>query len=99
MEQDGELASDCHHSLILGLLASSFSQMKSPSTKRGAFACSRRIWLAHSISRLPSIGKAIDSAIREIVLTGALGKLEKLRSQSSPDLISKGVPGCDLGAR
>jgi DNA polymerase (family 10) len=34
------------------------------------------------------IGKAIESAIREIVLTGRLGKLEKLRSESSPELMS-----------
>lgn len=32
------------------------------------------------------IGKAISSAIREIVLTGTLGKLERLRSQASPEL-------------
>ena len=34
------------------------------------------------------IGRAIDSAIREIVLTGTLAKLEKLRSESSPELIT-----------
>src|SRR5947207_4976650 len=32
------------------------------------------------------IGEAISSAIREIVLTGTLGKLEKLRSQAGPEL-------------
>lgn len=32
------------------------------------------------------IGQAISGAIREIVLTGSLGKLEKLRSQSSPEI-------------
>ena len=32
------------------------------------------------------IGEAIASAIREIVLTGTLGKLEKLRSAASPEL-------------
>jgi DNA polymerase (family 10) len=32
------------------------------------------------------IGNAISSAIREIVLTGTLGKLEKLRIQASPEL-------------
>jgi DNA polymerase (family X) len=32
------------------------------------------------------IGQAIASAIREIVLTGTLGKLETLRSQASPEL-------------
>ena len=36
----------------------------------------------------PGIGEAISSAIREIVLTGTLGKLEKLRSQASPELAS-----------
>ncbi len=34
------------------------------------------------------IGDAINSTIREIVLTGTLGKLEKLRSQASPELVS-----------
>ena len=34
------------------------------------------------------IGRAIDSAIREIVLTGTLGRLEQLRSESSPELIT-----------
>jgi len=34
------------------------------------------------------IGEAIASAIREIVLTGRLGKLEKLRSAASPELAS-----------
>ena len=32
------------------------------------------------------IGEGIGSAIREMVLTGALGKLEKLRSQASPEI-------------
>src|SRR5580704_18047093 len=32
------------------------------------------------------IGEAISSAIREIVLTGTLDKLEKLRSEISPEL-------------
>jgi DNA polymerase (family 10) len=34
------------------------------------------------------IGEAISGAIREIVLTGSLGKLEKLRSQATPELAS-----------
>jgi len=34
------------------------------------------------------IGEAIAGAIREIVLTGTLGKLEKLRSAASPELAS-----------
>jgi DNA polymerase (family 10) len=34
------------------------------------------------------IGEAIASAIREIVLTGTLGKLEKMRSAASPELAS-----------
>jgi len=36
------------------------------------------------------IGEAISGAIQEIVRTGTLGKLEKLRSQSSPELASLG---------
>jgi DNA polymerase (family 10) len=38
------------------------------------------------LTAYPGIGRAIDSAIRAIVLTGTLAKLEKLRSESSPEL-------------
>jgi DNA polymerase (family X) len=38
------------------------------------------------LTSYPGIGQAIGSAIREIVLTGTLGKLEKLRSQASPEI-------------
>src|SRR3954471_14123878 len=40
------------------------------------------------LTRYSGIGEAIASAIREIVLTGALGKLEKLRAQATPALAS-----------
>lgn len=40
------------------------------------------------LTRFEGIGEAISSAIREIVLTGRLGKLEKLRSEASPALAS-----------
>src|SRR5579864_74936 len=40
------------------------------------------------LTRYAGIGEAIASAIREIVLTGTLGKLEKLRAQASPALAS-----------
>jgi DNA polymerase (family 10) len=40
------------------------------------------------LTAYPGIGRAIDSAIREIVLTGTLGRLEQLRSESSPELIT-----------
>src|SRR5437588_5069036 len=36
----------------------------------------------------PAIGKAIASAIRELVLSGTLSRLEKLRSEISPELAS-----------
>jgi len=36
------------------------------------------------LTRFAGIGEGISSAIREIVLTGTLGKLEKLRGQVSP---------------
>ncbi len=36
------------------------------------------------------IGEAISGAIQEIVRTGTLGKLEKLRSQAPPELASLG---------
>jgi DNA polymerase (family 10) len=39
------------------------------------------------LTAYPGIGEAISNAIREIVLTGSLGKLEKLRSEISPELI------------
>jgi hypothetical protein len=38
MEQDGELACDGHNSSVLGLLASSFSQMKPPSPEGRVFS-------------------------------------------------------------
>lgn len=38
------------------------------------------------LTRFSGIGDAIASAIGEIVRTGSLGKLEKLRSQASPEL-------------
>ncbi len=38
------------------------------------------------LTRFAGIGDAIGSAIRELVLTGTLGKLEQLRSQASPEL-------------
>jgi DNA polymerase (family 10) len=40
------------------------------------------------LTRFEGIGEAISSAIREIVLTGSLGKLDKLRSEASPALAS-----------
>jgi hypothetical protein len=40
------------------------------------------------LTEFAGIGAAISGAIREIVLTGTLGKLEKLRSQASPELAS-----------
>ena len=40
------------------------------------------------LTRYAGIGDAIASAIREIVLTGTLEKLEKLRTQASPELLS-----------
>jgi DNA polymerase (family 10) len=39
------------------------------------------------LTRFPGIGEAIGGAIREIVLTGTLGKLEKLRSEASPEVV------------
>jgi DNA polymerase (family X) len=38
------------------------------------------------LTQYAGIGDAIGSAIREIVLTGTLGKLEKLRSTASPEI-------------
>src|SRR3954468_4768641 len=38
------------------------------------------------LTQYAGIGDAIGSAIREIVLTGTLGKLEKLRSIVSPEI-------------
>jgi len=38
------------------------------------------------LTEYAGIGAAISSAIREIVLTGTLAKLEKLQSEASPEL-------------
>src|ERR1700730_11116746 len=38
------------------------------------------------LTEYAGIGKAISSAIREIVLSGNLGQLEKLRSEATPEL-------------
>jgi DNA polymerase (family 10) len=43
---------------------------------------------AADLTRFAGIGDAIASAIREIVLTGTLGKLEALKAQTSPALAS-----------
>jgi DNA polymerase (family 10) len=40
------------------------------------------------LTRYAGIGEAIASAIREIVLSGSLGKLEKLRAEASPGVAS-----------
>ena len=40
------------------------------------------------LTRYAGIGDAIARAIREIVLTGSLGKLDKLRAEASPELLS-----------
>jgi len=52
MEQDGQLASNGNHGLVLGLFTAAFSQMKTSSRSDESFPCGRRIWFAHSISRL-----------------------------------------------
>src|ERR1700710_1952312 len=39
------------------------------------------------LTAIAGIGKAINSAVREIVSTGSLGRLKQLLSQSSSDLI------------
>jgi DNA polymerase (family 10) len=47
--------------------------------------------LVHSdadLTEYSGIGNAISSAIREIVLSGSLGQLEKLRSQAAPEVAS-----------
>jgi len=38
------------------------------------------------LTRVPGVGEGIAAAIREIVLTGTLGKLDKLRGQAPPAL-------------
>jgi DNA polymerase (family X) len=38
------------------------------------------------LTTFPGIGNAIAACIREIVLTGTLGKLEKLRAAASPEV-------------
>jgi len=54
----------------------------------GTFAESLDEMVRHGgdLTRFPGIGEGIAAAIREIVLTGSLGKLDKLRGQASPAL-------------
>jgi DNA polymerase (family 10) len=40
------------------------------------------------LTRFAGIGSAIASAIREIVLTGSLSKLERMRSEAAPEVAS-----------
>jgi DNA polymerase (family 10) len=48
------------------------------------------------LTRYAAIGQAIASAIREIVLTGTLGKLESLRAEAGPELAElSGYPRLD----
>jgi DNA polymerase (family 10) len=48
------------------------------------------------LTRFAGIGEAIASAIRDIVTTGTLGKLEKLRARVTPAVASiKGHPRLD----
>ena len=48
------------------------------------------------LTRLEGIGAAIAGAIREIVLTGSLGTLDKLRTDASPEIASlAGYPRLD----
>ncbi|HEY6763673.1 MAG TPA: PHP domain-containing protein [Candidatus Sulfotelmatobacter sp.] len=84
----------------LASLAQLLSSQKENSYKVKAYqrAAARIRTLSESVDELvrdeadltayAGIGDAISSAIREIVLTGTLGKLEKLRAQASPELAS-----------
>jgi DNA polymerase (family 10) len=48
------------------------------------------------LTAFAGIGEAIASALREIVMTDTLGKLERLRSEASPELASiNGFPRLD----
>ena len=82
----------------LASLAQLLSAQKGNPYKIGAYmrAAAKIRTLSESVDELvrddadltayAGIGEAIGSAIREIVLTGTLGKLEKLRSAASPEL-------------
>jgi hypothetical protein len=50
------------------------------------------------LTRFADIGEAIASAIREIVTTGTLGKLEKLRAQVTPAVASITMRSATAGA-
>jgi hypothetical protein len=52
MEQNGELACDGYNSSVLSLLASAITQMEAPRRREESSPRGRRMWLAHSISRL-----------------------------------------------
>jgi hypothetical protein len=52
VEQDGQLTSYRNYGLALGLLPTSRGQMQAHCRSEESFPCGRRMWLAHSISRL-----------------------------------------------
>jgi hypothetical protein len=45
------------------------------------------------LERIPSVGPGIARAIREVVLTGRLPMLQRLRGESDPELLFATVPG------
>ena len=51
--------------------------------------------------KLPGIGRALASAIREIVTTGRWAQLERLRGEVEPEILFQSIPGVgpDLAAR
>jgi DNA polymerase (family X) len=80
-------------------LAQLMSTQKEPIQDQSVHAgCGEDPYLSESVDELvrgdadltgyAGIGEAIASAIREIVMTGMLGKLETLRSAASPELAS-----------
>jgi DNA polymerase (family 10) len=98
MELNREVLSNAEIADRLASLAQLLSAQKGNPYKIGAYmrAAAKIRTLSESVDELvrddadltayAGIGEAIGGAIREIVLTGTLGKLEKLRSAASPAL-------------
>lgn len=49
------------------------------------------------LMRLPGIGKGLAAAIDEIVRTGGLAQLDRLRGDSSPEIVFQSLPGIGPG--
>ncbi len=99
---DGEILSNAEIADRLASLAQLLGTQKEDSYKAKAYnrAAARIRTFPESLDEMvrdeadltqfPGIGGAIAASIREIVLTGSLGRLVKLRKEATPDIASIG---------